>query len=100
LVLSSPAFLLKVVPAGVLKGEDGLVDNVALGLTVSSKCRPLVVANVAGTEGLFERVFEALLRCSSVTVASGEFAVQCCLGEAVVLILVISSCSRISMLVT
>jgi hypothetical protein len=62
-----------------------VVINVAPGLMVSSKCRPLVVINVAGTEGLLEGVFETLLRYSSGTVASGEFAIQCYIGEAVVI---------------
>jgi hypothetical protein len=74
LALPSIVFFLQIVPAGVLKGGDGLVDNVAPGLTVSNKYRPLVVVNVAGTEGLLEGVFEALLRCPSVTVTSGKFA--------------------------
>ena len=36
----------------VLRGGDDLMDVAAPGLTVSSKCRPLAVVNVAGTEGL------------------------------------------------
>ena len=38
---------------GVLKGVDDLVDGATKGLTVNSKCRPLVVVNVAGTKGVF-----------------------------------------------
>ena len=38
--------------AGVLKGEDDLVEGAAPDLTVSSKCRLLVEVNEAGTEGL------------------------------------------------
>ena len=45
-------------------------------LTVSSKCRPLVVVNVAGTEGLLEGVFKMFLWSTSVTVASGEFIIE------------------------
>jgi hypothetical protein len=59
LVLPFTAFILHVVSARVLKGGDDLVDNVVPGLTVSSKYRPLVVVNVAGTEGFLEGVFEA-----------------------------------------
>ncbi len=43
------AFLAEGDPAGILNGGDDLVDGAAPGLTVSSKCQPLVVVNVAGS---------------------------------------------------
>ena len=49
------------------------MDCTAPGLTVSSKCRPLVVVIVAGTEGLLEGFFKTFLWCSSVLVASRAF---------------------------
>ena len=76
------AFLPEVGPTRVLKGRDDRVDGVALSLTVSSMFRPLVVVNVAGTEGLLERVFKTFLWCPSVTVASGEFTIRGYLGQA------------------
>ena len=54
-------FLAEVGLAGVLKGGDDLLDGAKPGLMVSSKCRPLVVVNVTGTEGLLERVFKTFL---------------------------------------
>ena len=80
--LSPVAFLPEVDPAGVLKGGDNLLDGAAPGLTVSTKCRPLVGVNVAGTEGLLEGVFKVFLCCPSVTVASGEFTIQGYIGQA------------------
>ena len=74
--LPPAAFLPEVGSAGVLKGGVDLVDNTTLGLVVSSKCRPLVVVNVAGTEGLLEGVFKTFLWCPSETVASGEFTIE------------------------
>ena len=68
-------FLPDIGPAGVLKGGNGLADSAVPGLTVSSKCRPLVVIHVASTEGLLESVFITLLWCLSVTVATGEFTI-------------------------
>ena len=59
----------------VFKGGDNLVDGTAPGLTVSSKCQPLV-------EGLLEGVFKTFLWRPSVSVASGEFAIQGYIGEA------------------
>ena len=67
------AFLPEVGSAGVLKSRDDLVDDAAPGLTVSSKYRPLVVVNVAGTNVLLEGVFKTFLWYFSVTVASGDF---------------------------
>ena len=54
------AFLPEVGSARVLKGGDDLVDGALPGLTIS-KCRPLLVVNVAGTEGLLEEVFITFL---------------------------------------
>ena len=68
-------FLPEVDPVGVIKGGDDLVNDTARGLTVSSKCRPLVVVDVAGTEDLFEGVFKTFLWCPSIMVASEEFTV-------------------------
>ena len=51
------------------------MDSVTPGLTVSSKCRPLVMVNEAGTEGLLEEVFKKVLWCLSVMVDSGEFTI-------------------------
>ena len=84
--LSPAAFLPKAGPAGVLKSGDDLVDSAVPGLTVSSKSWPLVVVNVAGTEGL-EGVIKTFLWCLSVTVASGEFTIQAYLGQAMTSIL-------------
>ena len=75
------AFLYEVGSVGVLRSGDDPVDGVVLGLTVSSKFQPLVVVNVAGTEGFLERVFKTFLWCPSVTVASGEFTIQGYLGQ-------------------
>ena len=63
------------------------MDGSTPGLTLSSKCRPLVVVNVAGTESLLEGVFKTFLWCPSVTVASGEFTIQGYLGQAMAPIL-------------
>ena len=52
------------------------MDDSVPGLMVSSKCRPLVVVNVAGTGGLLEEVFKTFLWFPSVTVASEEFTIQ------------------------
>ena len=60
------------------------MDSAAPGLTVSSKCRPLVVVNVVGTEGLLEGVFKTFLWCPSVSVASGEFTIHGYLGQVMV----------------
>ena len=49
--LPSAAFLPEVDPVGVLKSGNNLVDSETPGLTVSSKCKPLVVVNEVGTEG-------------------------------------------------
>ena len=57
------------------------MDSVAPDLMVSSKCRPLVVVNVAGTKDLLEGVFKTFLWCLSVTVASGDFIIQGYLGR-------------------
>ena len=46
-----------------------------------SKCRPLVVVNMAGTEGFLLGVFKTFLWCPSVMVASGEFTIQGYLGQ-------------------
>ena len=81
--LPHAAFLPEVDSAGVLKGEDDLVDDAAPDLTVSCNSRPLVVVNVAGTEDLLEGVFITFLWCPSVTVASGESTIQGYLGQAI-----------------
>ena len=74
--LPSATFLPEVGSAGILKGGDDLVDGAAPGLTVSSKCWPLVVVNVACAKGLLEGVFKTFLWRPSVTVASGEFIIR------------------------
>ena len=61
--LPAVAFFPLVGSAGVLKGGDDLVDSAVPDLTVSSKCQPLVVVNVAGTEGFLEGVFKTFLWC-------------------------------------
>ena len=76
------AFLPEVDPAGILKGRDDLADGASPGLTVSSKCRQLVVVNVTDTGGLLEGVFKTFLWCPSVIVASEEFTIQGYLGHA------------------
>ena len=48
----------------------------APGHTVSSKVRPLLVVDVAGSERLLQVVLESLLWSPSLTMASGEFAEQ------------------------
>ena len=48
------AFLSEVGSAGIIKGGDNLVDGVVPGLTVSSKCQPLVMVSVAGTQGFLD----------------------------------------------
>ena len=60
------------------------MDDVVPGVAVSSESRPLAMVNVAGTEGLLQRVFEALLWCPSVTVAGGKLAIQDYLGQAMI----------------
>ena len=60
------------------------MDDVALGVAVSSESRPPAMVSVAGTEALLQGVLVALLWCPSVTVASGEFAVQGYLGQAMI----------------
>ena len=75
------AFLPDVGSAGVLKGENDLVDIAGPGLTVSSKCPPLLMVHGADTEGLLEGVFKAFLWCPSVTVAKGVFTIQGYLGQ-------------------
>ena len=74
--LPPAAFLPEVGSAGVLWSGHGLVNDATPGLTVSSKCRPWVLINVTGTEGLLGGAFKTFLWCSSVTVASGEFILQ------------------------
>ena len=81
--LPPAAFLSKVGAARVLKDGDNLMDGAVLGLTVSSKCRPMVVVNVASTKGLREGFFKTFLSCSSVTVASGKFTIQGYFGLAI-----------------
>ena len=61
---------------GVLKGGDNLVNDATPGLTVSCKGRPLMVVYVTVVKRLLQMVLVALLWCSYVTMASGEFAVQ------------------------
>ena len=73
-------FLSEAGSAGVLKGGDNLVDGAAPGPLVSSKCRPLVVVNVAGTVCLLEGVFKTFLWCPSATVAREEFTIMGYLG--------------------
>ena len=68
--------------AGIFKGGDDLVDSMALDLTVSSKCRPLVVVNVPGTEGLIAGLFKTFLWCPSFMIANGEFTIQGYLRQA------------------
>ena len=75
------AFLHEDGSVGVFKSGDDLVDGAAPDLTVSNKCRPLVVVNVAGNESLLERAFKTFLWCPSVAVASGEFTIQGYLGQ-------------------
>ena len=60
-------FLPEVGPTGVLKSGDDLVDSAALGLTVSSKCRSLVVVNVAGANDFLEGVFKTFFWSPSVS---------------------------------
>ena len=50
------------------------MDDVAPSVAVNSQSRPLAMVNMAGTEGLHQRVFEAPLWCPSVTVAGGKLA--------------------------
>ena len=66
----------------ILEGGDSLTDDVAPG--VSSQSRPLAMVNVAGTEGLLQGVLITFLWCPSVTVASGKFALQGYLGQAMI----------------
>ena len=56
----------------------------APGHTVSSKVRPLLVVDVAGGERALQAVLESLLWSPSLTMASGEFAVQDDLWKAMV----------------
>ena len=76
-------FLPEIGSTGILKGRDDLADSVAPDLTVSSRCQPLVVVNVAGAEGLLEGVFKMFLWCPSVMIACGEFTIQDYLGQVV-----------------
>ena len=78
------AFIPQVVFAGIFEGGGSLVDDVAPSVAVSSQSRPLAMVNMAGTEGLLQRVFEALLWCPSVTVAGGKLAIQDYLGQAMI----------------
>ena len=68
---------------GVLKGGDSLVNDATPGLTVSCKGRPLMVVYVTVVKWL-QMVLVALLWCSSVTMASGEFAVHCNVGQTLI----------------
>ena len=61
------------------------MDCVALGVSVSGHVRPLQAAYVTRIEILLEAVFVAFLKCPSVTMASGEFAIKDHLRQAVVL---------------
>ena len=79
------AFLPENGSVGVLKGGDNPLDDAVPGLTVSSKCRSLVVVNLAGSEGFLEGVFKMFLCCPSVMVASGEFTIQGYLGQVMAL---------------
>ena len=54
--LPPAAFLPEFGSAGVLKGGDNLVNCAAPSLTICIKCRPLVVVNVTGSEGLPQNV--------------------------------------------
>ena len=72
-------------PAVALKRGDSLMDGTAPGLADSSKSGPLVVVYVAVAKRLLQTVLVPLLRCPSVTMASGEFAVQGYLGQAMLL---------------
>ena len=92
LSLHFAAFLPEVGSAGVFKGEDDLVDGVAPGLMVSSKCWPLVVVTVAGIEGLLEGVFKMFLWCPSVTVVCGEFTIKGNLGQEMALPPILETC--------
>ena len=61
------------------------MDCVVPGLSVSGHVRPLQADYVTHIERLLEAVFVEFLRCPSVTMANGEFAIQDHLGQAVVL---------------
>ena len=61
------------------------MDCVAQGVSVSGRVRPLQAVYVTNIERRLEAVFVAFLRCPSVTKASGEFAIQDHLRQAVVL---------------
>ena len=61
------------------------MDCVAPGVYVSGHVRPLQAVYVTHIERLLEAVFVAFFRCPSVTMASGEFAIQDHLRQAVVL---------------
>lgn len=61
------------------------MDCVAPGVSVSGHVRPLQAVYVTHIERLLEAVFVAFLKCPSVTMASGEFAIKDHLRQAVVL---------------
>lgn len=85
LILPPPVLHIQDGPVGVLKGEDNLMDGVAPGLTVSSKCRILVVVNMACTEGYSELDFIPFLWCPFIKLAREEFAVRGYLRQAMIL---------------
>ena len=60
---------------------SSLVDCVAPGVSVSGHVRPLQALYVSHIERLLEAVFVAFLKCPSVTIASGEFAIKTTLGR-------------------
>ena len=61
------------------------MDCVAPSVSVSGHVRPLQAVHVTHIERLLEAVFVAFLRCPSVSMASGGFAIQDHLRQAVVL---------------
>ena len=60
------------------------MNDATPGLAVSCKGRPLMVVYVTVVKRLLQMVLIALLWCSSVTMASGEFAVQGNLGQTLI----------------
>ena len=57
------------------------MDCVAPGVSVSGLVRQLQVVCVSHIKRVLEAVFLAFLKCPSVTIASGEFAIKTTLGR-------------------
>ena len=75
------SFVFEGVSPVLFKLWSRLVDCVAPGVSVRDHVRPLQAVYVSHIERRLEAVFVAFLKCPSVTIASGEFAIKTTLGR-------------------